>query len=134
MDIAFESRRDFSMARLLISVNFREWIPKEVILDGRIQIYIHPIEYEGLSFRCRHCHELGHLVKDFSLPFVETYFKFCNLKTEAFLFRVSFFQEEQPSLSFPKIRYRNPDRFYSNNNKKKKIRLKKKGFLRLGVY
>jgi len=62
-----------SLARIIVSLNIRESLRKELnITDmGRSQIQI--LNYEGVPFRYHHCHEHGHISKYCSLPFPDCY-------------------------------------------------------------
>ena len=39
-------------------------LPEAISLNWEDEEWIQPIDYEQLPFRCRHCHEYGHLGRD----------------------------------------------------------------------
>jgi hypothetical protein len=52
------------VARILVLLNIREGLREFLNLTdlGRTRVQI--LDYEGVPFRCRRCHEYGHIVKD----------------------------------------------------------------------
>jgi hypothetical protein len=53
-----------SVARILVLLNIREGLKEFLNLTdlGRTRVQI--LDYEGVPFHCRRCHEYGHIVKD----------------------------------------------------------------------
>jgi hypothetical protein len=62
--MGFLESREMSVARILVLINIREGLMEFLnLIDlGRTRVPI--LDYEGVPFRCRRCHEYGHIVKD----------------------------------------------------------------------
>ena len=52
-----------SYARLCIYMNIAEPLSEYIKLEYHDEIWQQPIDYEHIPFRCRRCHEYGHLFK-----------------------------------------------------------------------
>lgn len=52
-----------SYARLCVYMNIAEPLPEYMELEYHDEIWQQPIDYEHIPFRCRRCHEYGHLYK-----------------------------------------------------------------------
>jgi hypothetical protein len=63
-DMDFIDSGEMSVARILVLLNIREGLKEFLNLTylGRTRVQI--LDYEGVPFRCRRCHEYGHIVKD----------------------------------------------------------------------
>jgi len=67
-DNSFVDTRQRKMARILVNINVREGLGEEVdIVFGPFQ-HTQKLDYENIPFRCRICHDYGHLVEDCKLP------------------------------------------------------------------
>jgi hypothetical protein len=42
-------------------------LPEAIILEFRDEEWIQNIDYEKIPFRCRRCHEHGHLIRECSI-------------------------------------------------------------------
>ena len=60
-------------------------LPDEVILEFFYEEWVQTIDYEHIPFRCRSCHEHGHLFRDFPLSKIVNKSKATTMKdTESF--------------------------------------------------
>jgi hypothetical protein len=50
--------------RILVSLNIREGLWEFLNLTDLGQTRVQILDYEGVPFRCRRCHEYGHIVMD----------------------------------------------------------------------
>ena len=50
-----------AFARICIYMDLSRELPKAISLNWEDEEWIKPIDYEQLPFRCRLCHEYGHL-------------------------------------------------------------------------
>jgi len=67
-DNSYLDTRQRKMARILVNINVREGLGEEVdIVFGPFQ-HTQKLDYENIPFRCRRCHDYGHLVEDCKLP------------------------------------------------------------------
>jgi hypothetical protein len=64
VDMGFLEYGEMLVARILVLLNIREGIREFLNLTdlGRIRVQI--LDYEGVPFRCRRCHEYGNIVKE----------------------------------------------------------------------
>lgn len=46
-------------------------LPKAVKLEIRDELWLQPVDYEQIPFRCRRRHEHGHLIREFPLRQME---------------------------------------------------------------
>lgn len=56
-----------SFARICVEMDLFGALPDEVILEVFDEEWVQTIYYEHIPFRCRRCHECGHLLRDFPL-------------------------------------------------------------------
>jgi hypothetical protein len=63
-DMGFIDSGEMVVARILVLLNIREGLKEYLNLTdlGRTRVQI--LDYEGVPFRCRRCHEYGHIIKD----------------------------------------------------------------------
>jgi len=67
-DNSYLDTRQRKMARILVNINVREGLGEEVdMVLGPFQ-HTQKLDYENIPFRCRRCHEYGHLVEDCKMP------------------------------------------------------------------
>eukprot|EP00253_Pinus_taeda_P008955 PITA_08955 len=52
-----------SCARICVYVNLAEPLPDHVEVEYHDEVWEKPVDYEHIPFRCRKCHEYGHLVR-----------------------------------------------------------------------
>eukprot|EP00253_Pinus_taeda_P013029 PITA_13029 len=52
-----------SCARICVYVNLAEPLPDHVEVEYHDEVWEQPVDYEHIPFRCRKCHEYGHLVR-----------------------------------------------------------------------
>jgi len=52
-------------------MNIADLIPYTVELEYHEEVWQETIDYEHIPFRCRRCHECGHLFKEFPLNIEE---------------------------------------------------------------
>jgi len=67
-DNSYLETRQRKMARILVNINVREGLGDEVDLVLGPFHHTQRLDYENIPFRCRRCHEYGHLVADCKLP------------------------------------------------------------------
>jgi hypothetical protein len=58
-----------SMARILVRLDLRPRLLKEMTIEMTFGSFIQPLDYEGIPFRCHRCHVYGHGIVDCKLPF-----------------------------------------------------------------
>lgn len=56
-------RRHTSFARICVYMNISEPLPESIELEYEGKIWQQTLDYEHIPFRCRRCHEYGHLYK-----------------------------------------------------------------------
>jgi len=56
-----------SYAKIYVYMNISKSLPGSVTIEYQDEEWMHTIDYEHIPFRCRKCHEYGHLFKDFPL-------------------------------------------------------------------
>jgi hypothetical protein len=68
-DMSFKETREMVFAQILVSLNIRVRLQKQfkIMYGGRTHMQL--LDYEGVPFHCRCCHEHGHILKDYPLPF-----------------------------------------------------------------
>jgi hypothetical protein len=62
--MGFLESREMSMARILVLLNIREGLQKFLNLTDLRRTRVQILDYEGVPFRCRRCHEYGNIVKE----------------------------------------------------------------------
>ena len=67
-DTTFEESKQRKVARILVNLNIREGLGEEIDLSWGEYNYIKKLDYENIPFRCRSCHQYGHLIKRCKLP------------------------------------------------------------------
>jgi hypothetical protein len=67
-DMSFEVTKQRKVARILVNLNVREGLGEEMDLTWGDYTYSQKLDYENIPFRCRRCHQYGHLVKNCKLP------------------------------------------------------------------
>jgi hypothetical protein len=63
-DMSFEVTKQRKVARVLVNLNVREGLGEERDLTWGDYMYSQKLNYKNISFRCRRCHQYGHLVKN----------------------------------------------------------------------
>jgi hypothetical protein len=56
-----------SYARICIEMDISRELPEAISLEFKDEEWIQNIDYEEIFFRCRRCHEQGHLIREFPL-------------------------------------------------------------------
>lgn len=51
-----------SYAKICVEINVSSALPKAIKSKFRDEIWLQSIDYEKISFRCKRCHEHGHLI------------------------------------------------------------------------
>jgi hypothetical protein len=69
VDMYFRESGQISMAIILVSLDVREGLEEELVLIKEDVCFHQTLDYEGILFRCHHCHKHGHNASQFSLPF-----------------------------------------------------------------
>jgi hypothetical protein len=64
---ATKQRKYTSYARICVYMNISKALPGTVTLEYQDEEWAQTIDYEHIPFRCRKCHEHGHLFRDFPL-------------------------------------------------------------------
>jgi hypothetical protein len=67
-DMTFEETKQRKVARILVNLNVREGLGEEVDLRWGSYTHTQSLDYENVPFRCRRCHQYGHLVMNCHLP------------------------------------------------------------------
>jgi len=60
-----------SFARICVEMDLFGALPDEIILEVFYEEWVQTVDYEHISFRCRRCHEHGHLFRDYPLDKAE---------------------------------------------------------------
>jgi hypothetical protein len=68
-DMLFQTTGEMSMACILVSLNVHGKLAKEMNLVNRGITHLQCLDYEGVLFHCRRCHEHDHILKYFPLPY-----------------------------------------------------------------
>ena len=55
------AQRYTSFAKICVYLDLSKELPEAINLKWEYEEWIQPIDYEKLPFRCRNCHEYGHL-------------------------------------------------------------------------
>jgi hypothetical protein len=61
---ATKQRRYTSYARICVYLNITKALPGSIILEYQDEDWVQTIDYEHIPFRCRRCHEHGHLFRE----------------------------------------------------------------------
>ena len=61
---ATKQRKYTSYARICVYMNIAKAIPGTVVLEHQDEDWVQTLDYEHIPFRCRKCHEHGHLFRD----------------------------------------------------------------------
>lgn len=69
---SYEQTRIMTMARILVHLGTRAGLEEKITLHRRHFSRKQLLDYEGVPFRCRRCHQVGHLYKDCPLLSVVT--------------------------------------------------------------
>jgi len=64
---ATKQRRYTSYARICVYLNIAKLLPGSITLEYHDEDWAQTIDYEHIPFRCRKCHEHGHLFREFPL-------------------------------------------------------------------
>jgi hypothetical protein len=67
-DLTFEETKTRKVARILVILNFREELGEEVDLRWGRYTHTQKLDYENAPFRCRRCHQYGHLIMNCKFP------------------------------------------------------------------
>lgn len=63
-DQSYERTGIMNMARILVHLDNRAGLEEKITLHRRHFSHKQHLDYEGVPFRCRRCHKVGHLYKD----------------------------------------------------------------------
>jgi hypothetical protein len=66
-DMTFEETKQRKVERIFVNLNIREGLGEEVDLSWGSYTYNQRPVYENIPFRCRRCHQYGHLIKSCKL-------------------------------------------------------------------
>jgi hypothetical protein len=58
-----------SVARILVRLDLRPGLLKDLTIETVSGSFIQPLDYEGIPFRCHRCHIYGHGVAECKFPF-----------------------------------------------------------------
>ena len=58
-------QRYTSFAWICVYMDLSRELLEEISINWEDEEWIHPIDYEQLPFRCRHCHDYGHLGRNY---------------------------------------------------------------------
>lgn len=62
-DKTYVQTKKRALARILVHLDTREGLEEKITLKWRHYTRIQILDYEGVSFRCRRCHKVGHVFK-----------------------------------------------------------------------
>jgi hypothetical protein len=68
-DMYFEDTGYMTMACILVMINLRKGLLKEITIDSVAGNFVQTLDYEGIPFRCHIFHVYSHGVENFLLPF-----------------------------------------------------------------
>jgi hypothetical protein len=68
---ATKQRRYTSYARICVYLNIAKPLPGSIVLEYHDEDWIQTIDYEHIPFRCRKCHEHGHLFRECPLNMIQ---------------------------------------------------------------
>jgi hypothetical protein len=68
VDMSFLESGEMAVARILVSLDIQEGLIEELELIFGEKSLKHKLDYEGVPFRCRRCHQYGHIANQCSLP------------------------------------------------------------------
>jgi hypothetical protein len=63
-DMSFKETGEMVVSRILVSLNIRNGLQKQFKMTDGGRTRTHILDYEGIPFHCRHCHEHGHILRD----------------------------------------------------------------------
>jgi hypothetical protein len=66
-DMTFEETKQRKVERIFVNLNISEGLGEEVDLSWGSYTYNQRLVYENIPFRCRRCHQYGHLIKSCKL-------------------------------------------------------------------
>lgn len=69
VDVSFESSREMTMARILVSMDVKEGLAKDMEIERGPLTLIKKLDNEGVPFHYRQCHQYGHMAVHCHLPF-----------------------------------------------------------------
>ena len=78
-----------SFTRICVEMDLSGALPYEVILEVFDEEWVQTVDYEHIPFRCRRCHEHGHLFRDFPLSKIENKSKDTIMKDTKSFHKVS---------------------------------------------
>eukprot|EP01018_Ginkgo_biloba_P022058 Gb_03022 [translate_table: standard] len=68
-DMLFQHTGSMTIARIFVSLDLREGLAKNMVLQKGTHSFVQTLDYVGVPFRCNRCHIYGHLVAECSLSF-----------------------------------------------------------------
>eukprot|EP00253_Pinus_taeda_P026030 PITA_26030 len=69
-----------SFAKICVEMDISGALPNEVILEVYDEEWVQVVDYEHIPFRCRKCHEHGHLLRDYPISKAENKSKPITMK------------------------------------------------------
>lgn len=63
-DNSYLSSGNMSLAEILVHLDTREGLEEHITLHWKHYSHTQILDYEGVPFRCRRCHKVGHLYKE----------------------------------------------------------------------
>jgi hypothetical protein len=69
VDFSFEDTGLMSVARILVRLDLRPRLLKDLTIETTSGSFLQPLNYEGIPFRYHRCHAYGNGVADCKLPF-----------------------------------------------------------------
>jgi len=67
-DKSYIETKKKKIARILVNINVRDGLGEELDMTLGTVCHTQKLDYENVPFRCRRCHEYGHLVAECKLP------------------------------------------------------------------
>lgn len=72
VDMTFLKSCKLSYVWILLKLDTRKGLKEDIEIEHSSSSYIKPLDYEGVPFRCRRWHKIGHLVVAFPQPFKQS--------------------------------------------------------------
>jgi hypothetical protein len=129
---ATKQRKYTSYARICVYMNISKALPGAVTLEYQDEDWHQTIDYEHIPFRCRRCHEHGHLYRDCPIIKQATKVPETNRRTDSpqLLQNGATHQRSSPRLTGKTLPPRTHMRFWSSYQRTRRSRIRTKILLK----